>query len=317
MYAGRDSATGLLYTKLKNAGAVEEEFQFFACSYLTGSSIGYFVTGKEKKFFDFVLQCEQQDIYCTSGMKKSYWGKISGGMKQTIKRRYQLEVLNTIRHLYSDSYFDTIVQLKQIAVQNTAAAMLQYWWKQIEDCYDENLINLFEATLSMAMYMKVLTIEHGQKLLQHTKRIKKQLEHEYILQDGEKHIYAGFGYMDLDGQNREYKIYSKYYTAWQERQIFLEQGKMVSPILTKELYFDAIDFTVIQEKKYVFENLLQQTIDDKYFELLLQIYKLPRDELQKNYQRLYIQNKDSFNQQELKDFLLYGKKMGLFVSDNI
>lgn len=123
MYTGRDSATGLLYTKLKNAGAVEEEFQLFACSYLAGDSIGYFITGKEKKFFDFLLQCEQQDIYCTSGIKKSFWSKISGGMKQTIKRQYQLEVLNTIRHLYSDSYFDVIEQLKQMAAQNTAATL--------------------------------------------------------------------------------------------------------------------------------------------------------------------------------------------------
>ncbi|MEL7564336.1 MAG: hypothetical protein AAGU27_05575 [Dehalobacterium sp.] len=311
MYAGRDAATSLLYAKLKQAGAVEEVFQFFGCSYLGKNEIGYFVTGKEKEFFDFLLQCEQKGIYCTSGIKQHYRCKVPNGELQNIKSNYQMDTLKRVRESYSEKFFQIISQLVNIPAQNHAEKLFQEWELELDDCNDEDKLSLFQTTLSMATSMKLLDHTAGNKISSWVQKKKKQLEDDLTIKKGEKHIYAGLGYLDCDKKNIQYNVYSQHYIAWQERQKLLQKGFIVSPIITKELYFNPINFTITQEKNQHFYSLLKTIMDNSYVRLIKQIYDCPQIVSTEYFEILYKQINSFATQREIDDFLLYGSQLRL------
>jgi len=104
----------------------------------------------------------------------------------------------------------------------------------------------------------------------------KRLEDDLtIIEEEEKQIFAGLVYFDCEKKNISYNTYSQHYIAWQARQKLLQQGFIVSPIFTKALFFNPINFTIIQEKKQHFYSLLKSIMDDSYVGVLQQIYDFP------------------------------------------
>jgi|GEM_PF-2617452 hypothetical protein len=310
MYAVRDAATSLLYSKLKEVGAVEEVFQFFGCSYLE-NKIGYFVTSKEKEFFDFRLQCEQKGIYCTSGIEQYYRCKVPNGEIENIKGNYQRDTLKRVQESYSEKFFQIISQLVNIPAQNHAEKLFQEWKSELEDCNDADKLSLFQATLSMVTCMKLLDQTASKKNSSWVQKKKKQLEDDLTIKKGEKHIYAGLVYLDCDTKNVKYNVYYQYDIAWQERKKLLQKAFIVSPIITKELYFNPINFTIIQEKNQHFYSLLKTIMDNDYVSLLKQIYDFPQIVTTEYYENLYEQINSFATQREIHDFLLYGSQLRL------
>jgi hypothetical protein len=139
------------------------------------------------------------------------------------------------------------------------------------------------------------------------------VELDMVAQEGEEHVYAALAYLDeVTSQKITYKCYSKHYVAWQERQKLLRQGKIVSPVFRKSLYFDAIGFQTVQEKKQQFMQRVKEIFDLSYFEWLRQLYLLPNP-ISIEQHRMLKQQLDAFgNEKELEAFALYSAQLRLF-----
>jgi len=315
MYASRDQATGEYYEKLLRAGAVKLEFSLLGCVYLERGQLGYYVTEKEEKFFQFLLQCERNNIYTTPATLQADWCMVAKGERQTLKRNLQIRLLKKLRAQYHHDFFDAIRKLNGLIAQDWATPLLEPWYHALDSCFDADLLHLFESTLSMMAQMKLLQDGSKQKYLRWLQKQQKQLEVDEVAQEGERHIYAGFGYLEREDRRQiTYKQYTKYYTAWRERQRFLQQGKVVSPVFTKTYFFDAIGFQVIQNAKQQFLQTMERIMDQQYFAMLEKCYTLPSILPIEQYEQLYRQIYLQGHQEEANTFALYGAQLRLFSS---
>ena len=274
-YGGRDAAIGQYYKMQLEKGAVEENFQFYGCTYLENGEIGFYITEKEQKFFSFLLACEQNNIYCTPPYLQTFWAKIAKGERQLLKRKFQFEMLMQMQDQYSAEFFALITELLKIEATDDANFIFSQWKEELDSSYDEDALLLFEATLSMAVQMKVLTQYTARKYLNWLNNLKQQLQDDKIQEQGEKHFYAGFAVLDIKKNIIQYQKYSKQNTAWEKRVQMLNQDTIVTPVLVKEKFFDGINFMVVQKKNAEFEACLKKNFDTGYFERLKQIYELP------------------------------------------
>lgn len=273
-YAGRDQAISTHYEKLLQAGAVNEEFEMFGCGYLETGQVKFVVTGKEQTIFERFMKCAQNGWYCTPIEVNTYWSKVAHGERQRVKRAYQFDMLHVLNEKYSDTFFACVERLQNLSAYDYAAHSLETWKETLDACYDYDLLRLFEATVSMAINMKTLTKETGRRYLTWVEQLEKQWLAEQLLPLGEEHRYFGFGYIDEQGQ-KTFKIFNRQYTAWCQQQKLLLEQACVSPIFSKEYYFDAVDYHFIQTSKQAFETCMKTYMDEHYFALLKELHALP------------------------------------------
>ncbi len=308
-YGGRDQATAIYYEKLLDAGVVEEEIQLYGCAYLDGGEIGYFITEKEQKIFRFILQCEQNNIYCTTITTQTYWHKFAKGERQYVKRQDQFQLLQVLQQQYSTVFFEVIAELEKIPVSNDAELILNEWKRELDSCGDVDLLCLFESTVSFAMQRKVLKADSGSKYLSWVQQLKHQMERDQLLEDGAKHTYVGFGYVGEAGK-LQYMQFTKQHTAWQQQQQLMLQGYLVSPLLSKDYYFDAVDFRLLQQKKQTFDQCLRHAINDVYIERYQEIYSLRLPECIEPYKALKTKIAQ-LSEEEQRAIQLYGVCLGM------
>lgn len=308
-YGGRDQAIGNYYEKLLQAGAVDEEFQLFGCMYLEKGEPGFFVTEREAKMFRFQMDCEQKNIYCTPVSRHTYWSKVTKGERQQLKRQYQFDVIKKLEQQYSDDFFCIIEKIEAIAPTNTAAELLDSWKQQLDSCYDMDLIQLYEASIATALQMKVLTPFTGMSYLEWVNHIKQQFQEDAVQQEGETHVYAGLAYLDQASTEIHYLQFGKHYTAWQKRQALLLQGKLVSPVFLKTMYYISNDFQTIQAKRQEFATCMREKMNIGYFEKIKGLYQLPSIMQQDSGQLILHDVKSLCRNEEKTAFQLYGAQL--------
>ena len=309
-YGGRDQAISSYCEKLLQAGAVDEEFQLFGCMYLEKGEQGFFVTEREQKMFRFQMECEQKNCYCTPVSLYTYWSKVTKGERQMLKRQYQFDVIKKLEQQYGDMFFHGITNLEAIPPTDAAVEVLDRWKKQLDSCYDLDLLQLYEAIISAALQMKILTPFSGLRYLEWIGRMKQQFQEDMLQQEGEAHVYAGLAYLD-ENDGIRYLQFGKQYAAWQKHQELLLKGKTVSPVFLKTLYYTANDFQTIQAKRREFVACMQDKMNKKFFVSLEQLYTLPRIIASERYQAVAEKAEQFFCREEKIAFQLYGRQLRL------
>lgn len=312
-YGGRDSAIGKYYTTYLKNGLVEEEFVIYGCIYIKDKEPYLYITGKEKSFFAFQLECEKNGYYCTPGIRKTFWSTVAKGERQKLKRSYQYQVIDELKDIYSAQFFDMINDLSEIPPKEYAKELMQVWDKKLDICGDMEQLNLFESTVSMLIQMKLLTKETGRKFIARVEKLKGQFAEEGLM-EGEKHTYFGLGYMKIDGSDNkiEYLMFDGYHNAWEKRQRLLMERCIVSPIISKNLFFNAVDFRIVKEYKDMFIRMLKNTINEDYFALLYKIYRLPHIMSEELYHKWKIQIRNCIEQHEKDALQLYAAKLRIY-----
>lgn len=308
-YGGRDQATGFYYDRLLKAGAVDEEFQLYGCMYLSETEPGFYITGKEQKMFDFLLQCEQQGVYCTPVLLQTYWTKVACGERQKLKRQYQFNVVKRLESLYGTLFFSVVQELNCVGGNNAAESLLQEWKEQLDGCCDVDLLHLYEETVAMAVQMKLLFSDKAEKFFKWVKQVEEQLTHDELLQEGDAHTYAGLAYMAGNSETICYLQFGKHYAAWQKRQQLILEGNIVSPVFRKQMFFSATDFRIIQQKKQEFETCMREKMSVEYFDYLKQLYTLPTVFSKEKYRKIFDTMAKQWNQNEKKAFQLYSAQL--------
>jgi len=311
-YGGRDAAIGQYYEMQLKKGAVEENFQFYGCTYLENGEIGFYITEKEHKFFSFLFACEQNNIYCTPPYLQTFWAKIAQGERQLLKRRFQFEMLEEMQDRYSPEFFMLIGELLAIEAVDDADLIFSKWKQELDSSYDEDALLLFEATVSMALQMKVLTKYTAEKYLIWLDNLKQQMQEDKVQEQGECHLYAGFAAFNIKNNTIRYQKYSKRNTAWEKRAQTLNKDTIVTPILVKENFFDGINFMIVQKKNAEFEECLKKNFDTRYFEYLKQIYTLPMIISEKQKTNLEKQYFALETEKEKSAFLQYAAQLRIF-----
>lgn len=273
-YGGRDQAMGFYYDKLLKAGAVDEEFALYGFMYLENQETGFYVTGQEQKVFSALMQYEQQGIYCTPVLQKNYWAKVARGERQKIKRQYQFDMVKKLETMYGSTFFEVIARLCEVSSGDVALPVLTAWKTELDGSYDADLLHLYEATVAMAVQMKLLTAHTAEKLINWVQGLEGQLMLDELQQDGEAHTFTGLAWLDEKGEIH-YQQYGKQDMAWKKRQKLMLEGNLVSPVFLKEMYYTATDFRVIQEKRQEFEQCMYVIMGNDYFDCLRTLYTLP------------------------------------------
>ena len=310
-YGGRDAAISQYYTTYLKNGLVEEEFVIYGCMYIKENEPHLYITGKEKTFFAFQLECEKKGYYCTPGIRRTFWNTVAKGERQNLKRKYQLQVMQELKDLYSERFFAILNELMSIPSKDFAKPLIDSWDKRLDICGDIAQLELFEATVSMLRQMKLLTTDTGMYYLTRIEKLKRQFCEDEGFYDGEKHSYAGFGYIktDMNAGQIEYLMFDSYYLAWQKQQKLLAENYIVTPIVSKVLYFDAVDFRVVKKYKEIFYQKIQSLLDKNYFELLQEIYRFPHITTEEQYFRLKTQILDCPAENEKEALRLYAAKL--------
>jgi len=310
-YGGRDAAISQYYTMYLKNGLVEEEFVIYGCIYIKENEPHLYITGKEKTFFAFQLECEKKGYYCTPGIKRTFWSTVAKGERQTLKRGYQFQVMQELYMLYSKEFFELINVFMNIPAKDDAKELMDYWNKQLDTCGSIAQLDLFEATVSMLIQMKLLTGSTGSEFLSRVEKLKQQFYEDEGFQDGEEHTYAGFGYFKKDSKDghMEYLMFDSYYNAWQKQQQLLAQKYMVSPILAKTIYFHAVDFRIVKEHKNLFFYEMQRLMGNEYFSLLKALYQLPSIVPEKQCDSRNTQILERLKENEKEALQLYAAKL--------
>lgn len=313
-YGGRDAAIGQYYTNYLKNGLVEEEFAIYGCVYLKENEPYLYITGKEKTFFSFQLDCEKKGYYCTPGIKRTFWSTVAKGERQNLKRSYQFQVMQELQTLYSEEFFKLINVFMDIPAKDDAKELIYYWEKQLDVCSNIAQLELFETTVSMLIQMKLLTASTGTVFLSRVEKLKQQFYEDESFQDGEPHTYAGFGCFKTGNKDEQmqFLMFDSYYNAWQKQQQLLAQQYMVSPIIAKTVYFHAVDFRIVKEYKNMFFHELQSLMGNEYFSLLKAIYQLPSIVSDKQYDRKNIQILKQLKENEKEALQQYAAKLRIY-----
>lgn len=308
-YGSRDQAIGFHYVKLLNAGAVEEEFQMLGCMYMKGEEIGFYVTEKESSFFQYLLSCEQKGIYYTPAILQTNWAKVAKGQRQILKRYYQFSLVEKLENIYSKSFFSKISKLQEMPSSNIAMNILTDWKNELDGCCDIDLLYLYEATISMAIQMKLLTLDGSVQLIQWVHQIEELLSGDIIHHNNKCHTYAGLAYQENREEEIRYLQFGSHYAAWKKQQELIYRGNLVSPIFVKRLYYEATDFRIIREKKAEFEKCMRLKMGGNFFERLQQLYDLPKIMPEEQYQQMLLEVNNYCSNEEKMAFILYSSKL--------
>ena len=263
LYVNRDAAISDVYIEQKRQGLVEDVYQLYGCAYgCSGKEAGYYITSREEKIFQFLLQCEQKGIPTAKVVQTTRRIILYPGQRSAIMRSHQWMLLAELKRLYPPQLFDAVAKLHTVERNGLARNTIEEWKQRLAGSYDINKLNLLEATAALLYQEGYLEQLDLYQLKEWLWKKRQQMDTSLEVRVGEPHVYAGFCWKDDTGCH--YDMYTSHYKAYCARWALVAQRKTVSPILQQTRYFKAMDFHVVNEQRKQFQQMLKKELSEVY-----------------------------------------------------
>jgi len=266
-----DEACAQEVGKRLELGCFEEQLIAYATCYKEKDETKYFISETAVNVYQFSEEKRREDIYCLPLIKQTKSMLIPSGKRYDLM---QVQKLETGKYLIQQGGSVVADRLHNLAPRNnsSAALLIDQMKESLIGCFDENQLQIFEGFVDTAYFAKKLTAMEYLKYREWLAIVRETAESESIVHDVHERIYSGFSYLDEHGTVKYY--YNAVKENTMERMSELRRKKLLTtPIVEKRYCFNRVEqFDKVIED---FKQLLRNVYNDAYWNLFIQLYRLP------------------------------------------
>lgn len=239
-------------------GYFDVEFTLYGCAYYTpkDDTVRYKISSKAIDIYTFIEYAQRQDIFASNVETISIKCPVPLGEKETIEIRVKYQLAKQLKEKYPKSFF---IQLNTVAEQirnNSAAHLLWELADEIEGHFEEKQLQQFEDLLHYAYSCLKLTHKDYQNLLKWLQEEYDNMLDSVVCKDIYEKTMYGIAYKENDVI--KYIANAQLDYIFNKIEILEQQGKTISPIFTKQ-YFYNYQFRLPDVVK-----LFKQELRDRY-----------------------------------------------------
>ena len=272
----RDIQCGNSFAKLYELGCFDEEFIVYGCGYYQNGEIIYLISNDGERVYRFRNEALLNHIYTTPVIMKVVTCQVSSGERENIRQSIKVDLAKDIKAIYSREYYEILSCLDQVQPNQHAEEFLQREQKQLEGYFDKTSVEMFEGLCKLAYECKKIKEHSYQSFNNWIKYAKRQMENDIIVKDNLRRQFHGFGY-EQNGVVRYYAD-AQVMNVYKKREELMLQNAVVTPILSKEYWFKAVN--QLHKVRKEFMEYLKYCIENGYLEKTKKILlaKSPFDE---------------------------------------
>ncbi|WP_434512195.1 hypothetical protein [Desulfitobacterium sp. AusDCA] len=299
----RDAQCAIIFGQLSELGCFEEEFTCFGTTYLERGIHKYFVSSEAENVYSFIKNSYIQGIYPTPVTKYHKRCQVPSGKRDDFRQEFKLQLAQQMRKMYSLTYFEVLDRLARQPANNNAYPLLSKIQEQLEGCFDNDALQLFEGLIQMAFEAKVLDLRNYSLLQNWLRNEHKQMEDDLVIHDVFERTFYGFAYQKEDGQIKYYYNALPLLT-YEWRNNLICNNIFPASIFKKRYCFRRMmDFDQI---KQTFQDELVERFDTDYFVLVKHIKAFPSMIKRVDFNREFKRIEEEGTREEIQALTYYG-----------
>jgi len=260
--------------RLLETGYLEYELTAYATAVYQNGSVKYYLSQNELAI-DQLIEKLYRDNLCPIPIQ--YFVKrfdLVNTTKEELQQKFYLEIFKTLHEQYDLYFFQIVHALTQNVPNNYGYELLTHILAQLENCFDENHLQLFQNLLNMMLQSHYVSLESAKLLELALEKEYKKMETEPISSGKYSRTFAGFAYRTNDTSNEiKFFIDAVPHLALEKQIRFITLGYTVTPILQKTYY--SASHQEMGEKRTLFRQELQLYFGENYINIMQYIKSLP------------------------------------------
>ena len=258
--------------RLLQVGYLEYEVAAYGLAIYRDNQIHYYISEHEEIIHNIAKEGFLKNEYSTP--VKYYFKRydLLHKTKEEILQEFYVYIAKDLHNKYPIQYFHAVNALVNGQSQNHAVKLLKEMTKQLDSCFDNKHLQLFEDFLDMLLMARHISLETYQLMQNWVIQERRKMEVETISWGKYKRAYSGFAYQKKDEAVR-YFIDAVSFRALEKQRTFIAQGYMVTPILTCSYY--GASFTDLNSARDIFKTELEKYCGALYMPLMKWINTLP------------------------------------------
>lgn len=290
--------------RLLQVGYLEYEVAAYGIAIYRDDQIYYYISEQDAIIHEIAKEGILKNEYSTP--IKYYFKRydLLHKTKEDIMQEFYVYIAKDLQKQYPKDYFCAIGELVNKQSKNTALTLLKEMTQQLDSCFDEKHLQLFESFLDMLLLARHITLESYELMNHWIVQERRKMEVEIISWGNYKRTYSGFAYQKEDAPVR-YFIDALPFRALEKQRTFIAQGYTVTPILSCSYY--GTSFTDLYSARDGFKKELEKYCGSLYMPLMHWVKRLPASVDVDAYIR-YLEQIDEIEYKEcLEAYRYYGK----------
>lgn len=265
-----DKVCAEYYSTLLMMGAYDDEFAFFGTAYIENGERRCFISDNREKTYTFVQECRTKEIYPTAVESIVRRVRVNAGEKDKIAQKLKLEYAKEMARRYPKEYLEKLQGVALCPINNKGADLINQVREELEGCFDEDALQLFEGAVEYAYEGKILTYAEYEINKAWLKRERDFLAERVRPASNFRRSMTGFAY-EKDGVIKYYSNAVEARTM-EKRKELLCKGQFVTPIFEKEYYFNR--FADLPKKLQEFERYIKERMDANYLRFICDLKEI-------------------------------------------
>ena len=273
MSAPKDVKIALTVQQMASYGYFNEEFLLYCFAYRENGKTIYKVSENQESIYSHYAQCIWDNKYPTPIHSLLKSTVVLSGERQRFKSQFKLELVEKIRSMYGDNFFNAIELFKNTKNNEFAYDLLhEFLEENIHSTYCSipETIQLFNGLAKLALEAKQISHSSYNELNNYIKRIYGEIEEQHSPLSGQGKQLSCFAYWDMVSNTPKYYFSAIMGNTLQKYYEVHSKGKFCTPIIYKNYWFNTAN--KYQQIKNEF-SVLVKTLFDEYhiFEMVMQI----------------------------------------------
>ena len=259
-----DKVCAEYYSTLLMMGAYDNEFAYFGTAYIEEGERKCFISDNREKTYQFIRECRTKEIYPTIVENIIKRVRIHAGEKDQVTQELKLECAKEMAKRYPREYLEQLQAVALCPINNKAAILLKKVREELEGCFDEDALKLFEGAVDYAYDGKILTYAEYE-----LNKAWLKLERDFLTERTRpashfRRKMTGFAY-EKDGRIKYYSNAVEARTM-EKRKELLSKNIFITPVFEKEYYFNL--FGELPKKLSEFDVHIKERMDENYLRLI-------------------------------------------------
>ena len=258
------------FASMYELGYMDDEYTFFGTAYIEEGKRRCYISSDREKVYAFVKKCREKDIYPSVIENKIKRVRVNGGEKEQVAQQLKLDFAKELGTKYPRAFLEKLQIIALCPINNKAAALVRRVRDNLEGCFDEDALQLLEGVVEFAYEAKILTNAEYYEHIEWLKREREFLAERTRAATNFRTKIIGFAYE----KNNKIKYYSNAVEAraMEKRKELLCQGVFVTPVFSKEYYFN--DFNELPQCIDKFDKYIESRMDGQYLKLIRILYEM-------------------------------------------
>ena len=265
----RDLQVAEDFSKMAELGYLDKEFTMYGAAFEEEGKRRYIITSEVSKLYDFDQSLAQRQVYLSPVLTLTKVCPVPSGCDDDIARSVKIDLAKKLAAVYSKDFFAAIQALSAAAVPtDEAEALLSTWQEQLDGCFVEEKLQLFEGLARYAFIRRILTEAAYQRYQDWLRLTRREMEDDVTVKDLFERTFYGYAQWQ-DNQSVRYITNANkgsIYLKWRSAQL---EGQTVTPIFTKTYGYN-YTYTV-NEARDAFKSDLRQILGATYLETVAKL----------------------------------------------